>query len=242
MAVLLKFFIISFVTCFIGCTMDPDIKDNSTVITNAGIKGAHVSMTFTKGNAWGTVVKMGAVNLRIRPQIAVWIEDSNAQLVQNLFVTHCFAKQDWKFLKSHPDSTCRTMCFPYWINTMVHAAQPLPTKRTPLPDAVTSATPAGSFILETQIDSSITHGIIWCEINSSFDNNETYAKDRPESFNGQPSLLFSGEFNTADTSHTVVMTYRGHGGESGGDGQLYKDDSGITTAKQIITKIEFKIR
>jgi hypothetical protein len=36
-----------------------------------------------------------------------------------------------------------------------------------------------------------------------------------------------------------VMTYRGHGGENGSDSALYQKDTGITTAKQIITKIQF---
>jgi hypothetical protein len=182
------------------------------------------------------------MTLRITPQVAVWVEDSSGNLKQNIFVTHCFAKQDWKFIKNNPDSTYRTMSLPYWMNKMIRAAQPIPTKARPLPDAVTSATPTGSFALETHIDSALTHGILWCEFNSSFDNNEIYPKDRPESFNGQPSLLFSGEFNRQDTSHPVVMTYRGHGGDKGSDSALYQNDSGITTAKQIITKIQFEFK
>jgi hypothetical protein len=222
--------------------MGSDIKDGSTAITNQNLKGTPLKMAFTRGSAWGNTVKMGILKLRITPQIAVWVEDTSGKFKQNLFVTHSFAKQEWRSLKSNPDSTYRTTSLPYWMNKLVNAAQPLPTKAKPLPDAVTSATPAGSFILETQIDPKITNGVIWCEFNSSFDNNETYSKDRPEPFNGQPSLLFSGEFNSTDTLNTVVLAYRGHGGESASDSALYPNDAGITTAKEIITKIEFEIK
>jgi hypothetical protein len=238
----LKICTLAFIAFFLGCTVGTEIKDGGTVVTNQSIKGTPLHINLTRGSAWGAKVKMGSLTLRVTPQIALWVEDSSGNLKQNIYVTHCFAKQDWKFLKSHPDSTNRKTSLPYWMNKMVHAAQPLPTKANPLPDAVTSATPTGSFSIETHIDPAITHGTIWCEFNSSFDNNETYTKDRPESFNGQPSLLFSGEFNSLDTSNTVVMTYRGHGGEIGSDSALYQKDTGITTAKQIITKIQFEAK
>lgn len=242
MTLFVKICTLAFIACFLECTMGSDIKDGGTVVTNQSIKGTPLLMNFTRGPAWGAKAKIGVMTLRITPQIAVWVEDTSGNLKQNIFVTHCFAKQDWKFVKSHPDSTYRTTSLPYWMNKMIHAAQPVPTKANPLPDAVTSATPTGSFAVETHIESAITHGTLWCEFNSSFDNNETYTKDRPESFNGQPSLLFSGEFNIQDTLNAVEMTYRGHGGEKGRDGVLYKNDSGITTAKQIITKIQFKVK
>jgi hypothetical protein len=237
----LKICTLGLIACFLGCSMGSDVKDGGTVVTNHSIKGPPLRMNFTRGDAWGAKAKIGAMTLRITPQIAVWVEDSSGNLKQNIFVTHRFAKQDWYSIKNHPDSTYRTMSLPYWENKMIHAAQPLPTKANPVPDAVTSATPTGSFVIETHIDSALTHGILWCEFNSSFDNNETYSKGRPESFNGQPSLLFSGEFNSQDTS-PVVMIYRGHGGDKGSDSALYQNDSGITTAKQIITKIQFEFK
>jgi hypothetical protein len=130
------------------------------------------------------------------------------------------------------------------MNKVLRAGQRLPTQANPLPDAVTSATPDGSFSIESNIDSTITAGSIFCEFNSSFDNNETWPakKDVKESFNGQPSLVFKGDFSSSDTSGAVTMKYIGRGGENGSDGNLYENDNGITTAKEIITKIEFKVK
>lgn len=232
-----------FTIFFLQCTMGSEIKDNGIIITNNNVDGTQVQFSIKRGSAWGNEVKAGPVKLRITPQIALWIEDSNGKLLQNIYVTKRFAKQEWRTIKSHPDSTYRTMSLPFWLNKMIAAGLPVPTQSKPLSDAVTAATPSGNFKINTHINSQIKSGIIWCEVNSSFDNNETYSKDKPNSFNGQPSVLFSAEYSSIDTSHTPVqLIYRGHGGESGTDGALYTNNSGITTARSIIESIEYVIK
>lgn len=232
-----------FTVFFLQCTMGSEIKDGTVIITNKDVKGTQVQFSFKRGTAWGNKVKVGPVSLQITPQIALWIEDSSGRLLQNIFVTKRFAKQEWRTIKSHPDSTYRTMSLPFWLNKMIAAGLPVPTQSKPLPDAVTEATPSGNFTINTNINSQIKSGIIWCEVNSSFDNNNVYSKDRPNSLNGQPSVLFSGEYNSTDTSHSPVqLIYKGHGGESGSDGALYTDDSGITTARSIVESIKCVIK
>jgi hypothetical protein len=232
-------FLLTFQT---GCAKK-GFQDGSVVVTNNESIGKHITLSFTRGSAWGHEVHFGPMKLKIRPQIAVWVEDTAGNLKQNLYVTKCFAKQKWYGIKNHPDSTYRTSSLPYWMNKLVRAGQQLPTQAHPLPDAVTAATPDGSFTIESVIDSSVTAGSIVCEFNSSFDNNDAWPakKNHMESFNGQPSLVFKGNFSPADTSGTVTMNYAGRGGENGSDGNLYENDNRITTAKEIITKIEFKV-
>jgi hypothetical protein len=225
------------------CSKQPSFNDGSVITTNSDKRGRAVTLKFTRGSAWGSEVRFGPVKIKIRPQIAVWVEDSAGNFRQNIYVTHRFAKQEWQSIKSHPDSTYRTSSMPYWMNKLLRASQPLPTRARPLPDAVTAATPDGSFSIESVIDSSITAGSIWCEFNSSFDNNEKWPADKKnkESFNGQPSLLFKGDFSSSG-SGTIAMKYIGHGGDSGSDGNLYKGDTGITSAKEIITGIEVTVK
>lgn len=235
-------FIAFFLICFLDCTIGSAIEDGEKIITNKNLKGTSVQFTFTRGSAWGNKVNLGSVTFHIKPQIALWIADSTGKLLQNIYITNCFAKQQWSSFIVHPDSTYCTMSLPFWLNKMKHASLPIPTKANPLPDAVTAATPAGSFTIQTHIDSTIKHGVVWCEINSSFDNNERYSTDHSDSFNGQPSILFSGEYAIFDSSRAPVeLKYCGHGGESGDDGALYQNDSGITSAKQILASIQFII-
>jgi len=227
-----------------GCAKKAEFRDGDVIVTNKDSKGHHVTMTFTRGNAWGSPVSFGPVKLKIKPQIAVWVEDTAGNFRQNLYVTRCFAKQEWRGIKNHPDSTYRTSSLPYWMNKILRASLPLPTMAKPLPDAVTAATPDGSFTIESNIDSSINAGTIWCEFNSSFDNNEAWPKKEKsnESFNGQPSLLFKGEFSSESDTAAVLMKFAGRGGDNGTDGTLYENDKDITTAKEIITKIDFLIK
>jgi hypothetical protein len=223
--------------------MGSEVKDGAVIITNKDVNGTSVQFSLKRGTAWGNTVKVGPAKLQITPQIALWIEDSSGKLLQNIYITKRFAKQEWRSIKSHPDSTYRTMSLPFWLNRMIAAGLPIPTQSKPLADAVTAATPPGSFTINTHIDSQIKSGIIWCEVNSSFDNNEVYSKDKPNPFNGQPSVLFNGEYNSTDTSHSPVqLIYKGHGGDSGKDGALYTDNSGITTARSIIESIEYVIK
>jgi hypothetical protein len=238
------FFSILLFSSQINCSKKTDFQDGSVITTNSTCSGRPVRLKLTRGNAWGTEVKFGMMKLKIRPQIAVWIEDAAGNFKQNIYVTHRFATQEWFSIKSHPDSTYRTSSLPYWMNKLLRGSLPLPTKARPLPDAVTAATPDGSFSIESVIDSSITGGSIWCEFNSSFDNNERWPADKKakESFNGQPSLLFKGDFSSSGSNESVVMQYMGHGGDSGADGNLYPNDSGITNAKEIITRVEFTLK
>lgn len=232
-----------FILCSFYCTIGSDIKDGTEIFTNPEIAGPSIHIKFTRGSAWNHNVSFGPMKLRILPQIAVWVEDSSGNLKQNIFVTHCFAKQQWHGIKNHPDSTYRTMSLPYWLNKMIKASMAVPTKAHPLSDAITTATPKGSFSITSHLDTLLKHGTLWCEINSSFDNNDAYPKGRPDSFNGQPSILYCGEFSVNDSMHGFTsLKYKGHGGNSGIDGMLYQSDSGITTAREIISSIQFEMK
>lgn len=238
------FFVVLLFIIQATCAKKPEFSDGSVIVTNKDSKGKHISLEFTRGNAWGQKVSFGPVKMSIKPQIAVWVGDTAGNIKQNLYVTRCFAKQEWRGIKNHPDSTYRTSSLPFWMNRLIKASLQIPTKAHPLADAVTSATPQGSFTIESTLDSSVNEGSIWCEFNSSFDNNETWPADKnnKESFNGQPSLLFRGDFTQGGAMGPVVMKYMGRGGEKGTDGNLYANDTGITTAKEIITKIVFSIK
>jgi hypothetical protein len=233
-------FLLFCVVLFTGCTKVADLRDGDIIVTNKGQNGVPVKCILNRGASFGTLVKLGPVKIRIMPQIAIWVEDSSHTFRQNLYVTRCFAKQQWRGINEHPDSTYRTSSFPYWLGRLNVAAIPSPTSSHPLPDAVSSATPQGSFTIETNVDSSITAGTIWCEFNCSFDNNQVWKAEGAEKYNGQPSLIYAGEFNLADAK-VIALSYRGHGGAAGTDPRLYEDDNGIVSAKEIFSSILVEI-
>jgi hypothetical protein len=225
---------------YTGCAKAPEIRDGDTIVTNKELKGVPVKCTFTRGPSFGSIVAFGPAKIRINPQVSIWVEDSSKEFRHNIYVTRCFAKQMWRSINEQPDSTYRTSCFPYWLGRLDAAAIPYPTSSKPLPDAVTSATPAGSFTIESSIDSSITTGTIWCEFNSSFDTNQIWQAKGPEKYNGQPSLIYYCEFDLTNAK-TITLSYKGHSGGSGADHGLYTDENGIVSAKQIFSEITVEI-
>jgi hypothetical protein len=225
---------------FSGCQKVAEIRDGDTIVTNKERVGVPVKFTFTRGPSFGSIVTFGPAKIRITPQIAIWVEDSLHTFRHNIYVTRCFAKQQWRGINEHPDSTYRTSSFPFWLGRLKAVSMPYPTASHPLPDAVSSATPQGSFTIETTIDSSITAGTIWCEFNSSFDANEVWKAQGAEKYNGQPSLIYVCDFNLADAK-SITLTCKGHGGTTGADHRLYNDENGIISAKQIFSSITVEI-
>lgn len=221
----------------LSCTPGSDIKDGMTFGQVSGSNGQNLTISFERGKNFIQPAKLGVVKLKIRPQMTIWLEDTTGNYLKTLYVTHCFGKQEWRSIKSHPDSCYRTMCMPYWLNRYKAAGNAAPTSGNPLPDAVTGATPTGSFTVNFALPDSFKTGVLFVEWNSSFDNNESFTRETA-SFNGQPSLILSCRINADSlTSAGSVLTTLGHGGKKGDDGTLYSDVSKLTTAASIFSRV-----
>ncbi|MBL8026061.1 MAG: hypothetical protein JNL74_06610, partial [Fibrobacteres bacterium] len=203
-------------------------------------RGTTIQLDFSRGDFWMHETKMGAMTLRITPQLALWAEDELGNIT-TLFVTNAFGKQDWKFAKINPDSCGRSMCMPYWLNRLKAVGASWPTKNNPLPDAVTGATPTGSFSITVTVPDSFKTGKLYVEINKSFDNNDSWPakKDAMESFNGQPPLVYETAINLLEPSKTEwQFVLSGFSGNTVNDPSLYPIDNKITTAKEMIKTIK----
>ena len=114
----LKKFVVIFLILFsfFSCT-----KSSVKIIkTNSEKKGMPLKIHFTKGQHWMSKQKMaGLISIKITPQIAVWIEDLEGNLIENIYITNKFAKQKWGFIKYDPDKPERTSSLPYWINKLI---------------------------------------------------------------------------------------------------------------------------
>ncbi|HEX7510094.1 MAG TPA: hypothetical protein VF335_02240, partial [Chitinivibrionales bacterium] len=182
-----------------ACTIGTPVKDGAIITTNAGKKGSAIKVQFERGVHWLITKKMGPATIRITPQIVVWAEDTLGNYRSTLYVTESFGAQKWKFMHPNPDTCFRPMCMPYWMNKFVSAGNHIPTRNNPLPDAVTAATPTGSFTLSTMIPEGLTTFNLCAEYNRSFDDNETYTAKATQ-FNGQPSVVFACRVDLKDTA------------------------------------------
>jgi hypothetical protein len=231
------------VTLFPSCDKSQPIVDG-TIITTQGLvpDGIPASLIVERGPQWTTEKSFGAIKVRLTPQCAVWCEDTLGNHIQTLYVTRRFALQDWGFAKHDPAVPFRTMCMPYWMNKYVSAGQTVPAKNAPMPDAITAATPTGSFTLQTKLPRYAGPLVILCELNRSFDTNETYSAKREESkFNGQPSLVYAARIDALQSGVTVPLELIGHGGEVGDDPALYSDLASMSTAREMAASIRVRI-
>jgi len=227
------------VTAFLlllSCTVGSDTKDGLKFNLTGSASGRKISLAFERGKDYWHLKSFGAVKVRIRPQLAVWFEDTNGAYLKTVFVTRCFGKQKWK-AKTKPDVCFRPMCMPYWLNRFKAAGNSAPTPAAPLPDGVTGATAPGSFTIDFSLPDSLSTVVLCAEWNSSFDNND-YFTPKKSSFNGQPSVVASARIDLGDsTIKKYTLSIKGYGGSNGDDPELYSDIDKLTTAKTIFGSI-----
>ncbi|WP_347923943.1 hypothetical protein [Pontimicrobium sp. SW4] len=189
------------------------------------------------------------------PLFAIWIEDINGNYIQTLYISRVISSSTFDFGKKKDGKwesaiVRRPEALPYWSHKRSVKAEDglyMPLGNSSDIDAYSGATPTSNFIINSK--SKITKGNykILVELNQSYDWNEYYTKDKfPEDKIysgsgqvGQPSLIYEAEVSAKDFESKTynLMELIGHGHHSGKDGELYKNVSQITTAKQIADRI-----
>jgi hypothetical protein len=226
----------STVALIVSCTVGPTPKDGSVYPTNTGNSGPGLTIAIDRGSAWVNPVKIGFMKVKITPQIALWVQDTSGAFLETIFVTRCFGKQQWRMMKFPPDSCGRDMCMPYWLNKMRASGAKAPTRNAPLPDAVTGATPPGSFTVTTKLKTALRVFDVCLELNKSFDFNGQYTnKTKPNPYNGQPAIVYKARVNLdAAAASSFAFSYAGHSGSEGKDAALYENKDGISTALDMV--------
>jgi len=214
-----------------------------TISTNVDGKGIDILLTFTRGKAHN------------HPLMAIWIEDTTGKYIETLYVAESIGKGifrhgDKSDGKWQPGPQRRPAALPYWGHKRGVQAPDgyyIPTPEEPMPDAVTSATPAGSFILESRTDQAQPSSFdLLLEINQSWDWNEywtnsLYPDDDQYKTSSQPSVVYYVRLDLESGKEEYRLEPIGHGHYSGKDGLLYKDLSTLTTALEIVQSITVKV-
>ncbi|WP_028975437.1 hypothetical protein [Spirochaeta cellobiosiphila] len=178
------------------------------------------------------------------PQIVIWLEDTEGHYVKTLYATDKIASQSWLFSGGNR----RVEALPTWMFKRNKADEKgilLPSKKEPLPDAVTGATPKSDLAVDFSIPEDLKSFTIFVEVNHSTDWNHYWPKDAHEGDknysgghlgSGQPSLVYS---TTVDTnSHTdTKLKIIGHGSPDGTSGSIDSDITTLTTALHIVSEI-----
>lgn len=189
------------------------------------------------------------------PLMAIWIEDMEENYIQTLYVAKSIAKGifehgDISTGKWLPGEVRRPAALPYWShkrNIQEEDGYYVPTAKTPMPDAVTGATPLKNFRLVTRAN--IQEGKkfrVLMEINQSFDwneywNNTKYPEDEQYKSSCQPSVIYAVTVNPEDMEMSFHLHPTGHGHYSGKNGKLNTDLSTLTTALEIVEKAVVRI-
>lgn len=189
------------------------------------------------------------------PTFALWLANANGKYIETLFVTRAIGQgvfnygdksgDQWK-----PGAVRRPAALPVWSHARgIKAADGLyvPDESTRVADAVSGATPKGSFelIAGSNLESGKTYKLRF-EINQTWDWNNFWTNNKyPDDFNYktscQPSLVYEAEINAGKTPETLELKPVGIGHYSGKDGEIYPDLNTLTTAMAIASSIKVKI-
>lgn len=197
-----------------------------------------------QGDNWIHDFKLPVGTKKNTPQIAVWTEDTTGQYLSTLYVTRKAATQGWiaaggNRRKEALPRWCHQRGIPYADGLY------LPTKDQPLPDALTGATPKGSFSVGCQPDNQKKIRIL-VEVNHSTDFNGVYSADLEpgdphysggKEGSGQPALVYMAEVDLDSTDSVFEARLMGHSSPDGSDGDLYTDMEGIDSALGILRSV-----
>ena len=195
-------------------------EENKNVLT------VQISAVIAPGSEWKG---------KFPPQFALWIQNENGNFSQTIFATKKASNKKWIFAPKdgRPESlpvwynSCKTSCILESENEI---------------DAVTSATPKGSFEIARKIQ--LAEGekyFVFAEVNKSFDYNEFYPKDAEKNaseysgVNGQPSAVYRAEFGFKNLEAKLELV--GTGSLNGKSGSVEDKTETLTTAKNLVEKI-----
>jgi len=165
----------------------------------------------------------GIVPVKLTPQIAVWVENEEGEIIQTLLVSRRGGEGSWRGAdEGRPEA----------LPVFTHK-----NKSNEL-DSVTSATPKGKegFSAVSLKSFSAGHYIVFAEVNSSFDYNPAYPEIKGD-VNGQPSLIYHAEVALGQDAGEISLTPLGTGSVRGDSGIIFSGVEGLTSALFILSSI-----
>jgi hypothetical protein len=210
------------------------------IVSNISGTGQELTITALKGKYHN------------HPTYAIWLEDTSGKYFQTLFVTQAIGQGIFNYGdksegKWKAGEVRRPAALPYWSHKRGIKAEDglyVPSKKSPVPDAYTGATPKGSFILQTRPDAKGPRFVkVLMEVNQPWDWNEYWTNAlHPEDENYmtscQPAVVYSAIIDLESAPAETLLVPVGHSQYSGRDGSLDPNLSTHTSALQIFNAIK----
>lgn len=184
------------------------------------------------------------------PQIAVWLEDPEGNYLSTIYATHKIATQSWQASGGNR----RKEALPHWCysrGVKYDDGLYLPTKKEPLTDGISGATPSESFDIKLRAANTLKRFIVKIEINHSTDFNEAFPKSAREGEanysggkegSGQPAVVYAAFVDLSSGKEAVEANLIGHSSPDGTSGNIHENTSGLTTALHIVKRITVTIQ
>lgn len=193
------------------------------VLLPLGAQSPGLAVLIEPGENYSHRKWFGIFPKKLTPQIAVWVENEDGDIVQTLLVSK--RGGEGRFIgtdEGRPE------------------ALPVFTHKNDMReiDDVTSATPKGKTgfsAISRELLQSGTY-IIFAEVNSSFDYNEAYPEEKDD-VNGQPSLIYRAEINMGQDSGDIMLIPFGTGSVRGETGDINPGVDGLSTALSILSSL-----
>lgn len=179
------------------------------------------------------------------PQIAIWLEDAQGNYLSTVYATHKIATQSWQASGGNR----RKEALPHWCHSRgvkYNDGLYLPTKKEPLTDGISGATPHGSFEIKLSPAAALKKFIVKIEINHSTDFNDAFPKSAKEGDanysggkegSGQPAIVYAANVDLSSGDKSFEANLIGHSSPDGSSGEINADTSELTTALHIVKRI-----
>lgn len=189
------------------------------------------------------------IRLKNPPQMAVWIESVDGEYLLTVYVTDKIARQGWMA----SGGSRRKEALPCWCHArgVVYGdGLMLPTKKEPLTDGISGATPQGDYELKMSSRERLRQFVVKIEVNHSTDFNAFYPESAQEGEagysggkkgSGQPALVYADTVDLDSGKKQFEAVLIGHSSPDGSNGGVEADVSQLTTALDIIKRIVIRI-
>lgn len=230
----------------LGCTPAQNMSDPKEELrSNPNGLETVLEIEFIKGKAFN------------HPSFAFWTEDTEGNYIETLFVTGYVAKGRFGHgeiekgrWKNEPGVVRRPATLPYWAHKRnIEAPDGLyvPSPETPVPDAISGATPAGNFFLSTGTKAKSGKIRLLMEINQPWDPNDYWTNSKyPEDFDYgtslQPALVYAVTIDLDSGETEYHLNPIGHSHPSGKNGKLFTNISTLSSAKEIAAQVIVRIK
>lgn len=210
----------------------------------------NVKISIEKGEEWAHDFPLFlGINKKNPPQIAIWLEDVHGNYLSTVYASHKIATQSWQSAGNNR----RKEALPHWCysrGVQYEDGLYLPTKKQPLTDGISGATPRGGFDVKINPAKGLKQFVVKVELNHSTDFNENFPKAAKEGDanysggkegSGQPAVVYAAtiDLNSGVKMYEAKLT--GHSSPDGSDGKLYEDVSPLTTALHIVKSISITV-